>query len=104
MTGNKRSFTDQEKLQYLSSYRALKESENITIKDFTTRVGLSKYTFTHWLYPRPANQPGALIKIDKPTPSAGKISGSQISITYHDAVITVELSMLGAVLRMIKEV
>ncbi|MCF7941244.1 MAG: hypothetical protein K9M84_06515, partial [Spirochaetia bacterium] len=99
MTGNKRTFTDQEKLQYLSSYRALKESENITIKDFTARAGLSKYTFTHWLYPRVANQPGALIRIDNPTTSADRISGSQISITYHDAVITVELSMLGTVLR-----
>ena len=101
MAGNRRKFTDQEKIQYLKTFRALQESENITVNEFAARVGLKKYTFTNWLYRRKAPIPSSLIKIENPVLPAG-IPCSEIRIEYYHAIITTDLNTLASVLRMIK--
>lgn len=99
-----RKFTEEEKARYLAEYRALQETENITLVKFAERAGLSRHTFSNWLYyTGPGTSPGALVKIGNAAPPPPVAAPpSEVRIEYFNAVIRTDLSHLASVLRIIR--
>lgn len=103
MRNIKRKFTDEEKARYLAEYRALQESENITVIGFAARVGISHHTFSNWLYYNGnGNNPCALVKVGNAAPLPVATSPHEVRIEYFNAVIRTDLDHLASVLRIIR--
>lgn len=101
MTNSKRKFTNQEKERYLAEFKALQEAEHVTVDGFAARAGLSKHTFSHWLYNRHGNKPGALVKVGNAAlPVAAP--HTEVRIEYFGATIRTDLDHLSSVLGIIR--
>ncbi len=94
-----RKFSDQEKMRYLTEYKALRMAEGITVEGFAARAGLSHHTFSNWLYGARGTDSGTLVRIGDASAPAARV---EVSIEYFGAVIRTDLDHLASVLGIIR--
>jgi transposase-like protein len=98
-----RKFTGEEKARYITEYRELQETNNITLAKFAERAGLSRHTLSNWLYYNGnGNNPCALVKVGNAAPLPVATSPPEVRIEYFNAVIRTDLNHLASVLRIIR--